>query len=38
MTAETKTAQKQVRLLLERDIDALPDGFREVFVLRFFGE
>ncbi len=34
MTAETTTAQKQLRQLLEREIDALPDGFREVFVLR----
>ena len=38
MTAETQTAQKQVRLLLEREIDALPDGFREVFVLRLVEE
>ncbi|NOR63307.1 MAG: RNA polymerase sigma factor [Rhodobacteraceae bacterium] len=34
MTAETQTAQTQIRHLLEREIDALPDGFREVFVLR----
>ena len=34
MNAETTTAQKQLRQLLEHEIDALPDGFREVFVLR----
>lgn len=34
MSPEHQTALTQVRQLLEREIDDLPDGFREVFVLR----
>lgn len=34
MSPEHQTALMQVRQLLEREIDDLPDGFREVFVLR----
>ena|SRR5690349_19851421 len=33
-TPETKAATAEVRELLERSIDALPDSYREVFVLR----
>ena len=34
MSPEHQSALTQVRQLLEREIDELPDGFREVFVLR----
>ena len=34
MSPERQTALTQLRQLLEREIDDLPDGFREVFVLR----
>ena len=34
MSPEHQTALTQIRQLLEREIDDLPDGFREVFVLR----
>lgn len=34
MSPEHQTSLLQVRQLLEREIDNLPDGFREVFVLR----
>ena len=34
MSPEQQTALVQIRKLLEHEIDQLPDGFREVFVLR----
>lgn len=34
MSPEHQTALTEIRQLLEREIDKLPDGFREVFVLR----
>ncbi len=38
MTPERQAAMSQIRALLEREIDNLPDGFREVFVLRIVEE
>ncbi len=37
-TPERQAAMSQIRALLEREIDHLPDGFREVFVLRMVEE
>lgn len=38
ITPERQAAMSQIRVLLEREIDNLPDGFREVFVLRIVEE
>lgn len=38
ITPERQAAMSQIRALLEREIDNLPDGFREVFVLRMVEE
>ena len=38
LTPERQAAMSQIRALLEREIDNLPDGFREVFVLRIVEE
>jgi len=38
MSPEHQTALTQIRQLLEHEIDELPDGFREVFVLRVVEE
>ena len=38
VTPERQAAMSQIRTLLEREIDKLPDGFREVFVLRVIEE
>jgi len=38
MTPERQAAMSQIRALLEREIDNLPDGFREVFILRVVEE
>ena len=38
LSPERQAAMSQIRKLLEREIDLLPDGFREVFVLRVVEE
>jgi len=38
MTPERQAAMAQIRGILEREIDNLPDGFREVFILRIVEE